>query len=86
MAFLMTSTAGAAALMRSSALASPKDTVRVTCVDVHGRARARSGPTPNAQHGDCSNSKLQHLQKFVKEVGTAKVRQAPMTGDLEISQ
>jgi len=44
--FLMTSRAGAATLVRSSALASPNDTVRVTCVDVHGRARARSGPAP----------------------------------------
>jgi hypothetical protein len=32
-------------------------------------------------------AKLQQLQRFVKEVGTTKVRQAPMiTGDLEISQ
>jgi hypothetical protein len=32
-------------------------------------------------------AKLQHLQKFVKEGDTAKVRQARMiTGDLEISR
>jgi hypothetical protein len=31
-------------------------------------------------------AKLQHLQKFVEEVGPAKVRQTGMiTGDLEIS-
>ena len=37
--FLMTSTA-AAALARSSALASPNDTVRVACVGVHGQGQS----------------------------------------------
>ncbi|HTS61661.1 MAG TPA: Gfo/Idh/MocA family oxidoreductase [Candidatus Acidoferrales bacterium] len=38
--FLMTSTAAAATLARSSALASPNDTVRVACVGVHGQGQS----------------------------------------------
>ena len=37
--FLMTSTA-AATLMRSSALASPNNTVRVACIGVHGQGQS----------------------------------------------
>src|SRR5512144_2354450 len=38
--FLMTSTGAAATLMRSSALASPNDTVRVACIGVRGQGQS----------------------------------------------